>query len=151
MTQRVSFNAHFNTEINSYQIEMTVKRLSGQDANWVTTNRPFLEKLRKHMMHWRNMSRDNQKIYVKRAEAEFSGGKPTHDEPPPATFEEDSVPVNDAAGEPPTTDAKAPASMPLFQEGVDPKAPKTPTTLDEKKTDGGSKPATDSSDDTKTT
>jgi hypothetical protein len=121
VTQTVSFNAHFNSEINSYQIQMTIRRVSGQDSNWVTTNRPFLEKLRKHMMHWRNMSSDNQRIYVSRADAEFSGLSPAHVEPPPAQFATDSVPVSDVAGGAPEA-FKADSDLTLFDEGAGPEA-----------------------------
>jgi hypothetical protein len=144
VTQAVHFEARLNTEINSYQITMTIQRVSGQDSNWVTTNRPFLEKLRKHMMHWRNMSADNQKIYVSRAEAEFSGLSPEHVEPMPAPFEEDSVPVNEADGGAPEA-LKPDGGLALFDEGAGPEAKKK---IEDGPADDPAPPLTESDDKT---
>jgi hypothetical protein len=138
VTQTVCFDAHMNTEINSYQIEMTIQRVSGQDSNWVTTNRPFLEKLRKHMMHWRNMSRDNQRIYVARADAEFAGLPYVPAEPAPAPFASDSVPVNDPVSGKPEA-FKAEDDLKLFSE---PAAPETTRETDGSSADDDATPPT---------
>ena len=50
---------------------MTITRLSGQDSNWSTTNIPFMEKLRKYMMHWRNLEASKHHEYVTEAQAFF--------------------------------------------------------------------------------
>lgn len=49
----------------SYQIVMVSTRLSGQDTNWVTTNKPFLERLRTYLMHWRNLGLAQQNFYAR--------------------------------------------------------------------------------------
>ncbi|MCK5805617.1 MAG: FtsX-like permease family protein [Lentisphaeria bacterium] len=55
VTQRLVFNAEYDERVQAYRIAMDVARLSGQDSNWAATNRPFLEKLRTYLLHWRNL------------------------------------------------------------------------------------------------
>lgn len=55
VTQAVLFTAAFDERVDAYRVVMTITRESGQDSNWVTTNKPFLEQLRKLLLHWRNM------------------------------------------------------------------------------------------------
>jgi len=55
VTQTVRFDAHFDERVDSYRINTVITRVSGQDTNWVTTNEPFLERLRKFLIRWRNM------------------------------------------------------------------------------------------------
>ena len=63
VTQRARFRAAYSEHVQSYRITLHIERLSGQDTNWTTTNKPFLEKLRQHMMHWRNLSPESQALY----------------------------------------------------------------------------------------
>jgi len=55
VTQNVRFDARFDERVDSYRVNTEITRISGQDTNWVTTNEPFLEKLRKFLIRWRNM------------------------------------------------------------------------------------------------
>ncbi|MDA0322869.1 MAG: FtsX-like permease family protein [Verrucomicrobia bacterium] len=55
VTQNVRFDARFDELVDSYRVNTEITRISGQDTNWVTTNEPFLEKLRKFLIRWRNM------------------------------------------------------------------------------------------------
>ena len=71
VTQHIEFVAKFDEVVESYRVHMTITRLSGQDSNWSTTNIPFMEKLRKHMMHWRNLEATKHHEYVTEAQAYF--------------------------------------------------------------------------------
>ncbi len=68
VTQDVVFLAAFDEVVNCYRIFLDIKRISGQDSNWVVTNKPFLEKLRKYLMYWRNLAPSERMVFVKRAE-----------------------------------------------------------------------------------
>ena len=71
VTQHIEFVARFDEVVESYRVHMTITRLSGQDSNWSTTNIPFMEKLRKYMMHWRNLEATKHHEYVTEAQAYF--------------------------------------------------------------------------------
>jgi hypothetical protein len=70
VTQRVTLVCAFDHRVQAYRITLTSVRLSGQDTNWVTTNKPFLERLRTYLMHWRNMTAEQQAMYAQ------AGGEP---------------------------------------------------------------------------
>lgn len=63
VTQRVTFMARYDTVVQSYRIHMLVERLSGQDTNWATTNKPFMEGLRKLLLRWRNLDSTQHRWY----------------------------------------------------------------------------------------
>lgn len=71
VTQRVRFHLAYDNRIETYRLTMTITRISGQDTNWVTTNRPFLELLRKYLMHWRNLDASEHIVYGERARELF--------------------------------------------------------------------------------
>jgi len=71
VTQRVIFRAAFDDRVQAYQLTMGVLRLSGQDTNWMTTNKPFLERLRTYLLHWRNLSAGEHGEYTTEGEAIF--------------------------------------------------------------------------------
>jgi len=71
VTQEVDFHAVYDELVQSYRIRTTITRLSGQDSNWATTNKPFLEKLRKYMMNWRNLAPAEHALYIERAKETF--------------------------------------------------------------------------------
>ena len=66
----------YDAVVQSYRLHMTIDRVSGQDSNWVTTNRPFLERLRKYLMQWRSMSPEQHLVYVAQADALFAAAGP---------------------------------------------------------------------------
>ena len=66
------FQAAYDETVGSYDIRMNIRRISGQDSNWVTVNKPFLEKLRKYLMHWRNLNQAQHAMYVQQAAQEFA-------------------------------------------------------------------------------
>jgi hypothetical protein len=51
---------------------MKVERVSGQENNWATTNKPFFERMRKHLIRWRNIDPTRQNHYVNQSEDLFS-------------------------------------------------------------------------------
>jgi len=55
VTQITAFEARYDDVADSYRMYMTTDRTSGQDTNWATVNKPFLEKLRKLLIQWRNI------------------------------------------------------------------------------------------------
>lgn len=71
VTQNVRFTARYDESVRSYRIDLTAERVSGQDQHWVTTNRPFLEKLRRLLMRWRNLDAGRHEWYVAQAEQLF--------------------------------------------------------------------------------
>ena len=71
VTQQVRFLAAYDETVDSYNVKMNIRRVSGQDSNWVTVNKPFLEKLRKYLMHWRNLDQAQHAMYVQLAAQEF--------------------------------------------------------------------------------
>ncbi|OGV78549.1 MAG: hypothetical protein A2340_12105 [Lentisphaerae bacterium RIFOXYB12_FULL_60_10] len=56
VTQDVLFTAQFDERVQSYRVTMVIERSSGQDSNWVATNKPYLEHLRQYLLHWRNLT-----------------------------------------------------------------------------------------------
>lgn len=55
VTQASVFEAAYAAHVGAYRVTMRTTRRSGQDANWVTTNKPYLEQLRKLLLNWRNL------------------------------------------------------------------------------------------------
>lgn len=72
VTQTVTFRAAYDETVQSYRVVMTVTRLSGQDTTWVTTNKPFLEKMRSYLINWRNLDATRHAFYVQQAQRLFS-------------------------------------------------------------------------------
>ena len=73
VTQNICFVTQFDEEVDSFRVHMEVERVSGQDSNWVTTNKPFLELLRRLLMQWRNMDNALHQWYVTQANALIKG------------------------------------------------------------------------------
>jgi len=71
VTQQVVFRGAYDERVQAYRIAMQTTRLSGQDTNWVTTNTPFLERLRTYLLHWRNLDASEHALYVQRADRLF--------------------------------------------------------------------------------
>ena len=73
VTQMVRFQASYEQIVQSYRVNMTINRSSGQDTNWVTTNKPFLEKLRTVLIRWRNLDPTQHAWYVQMAGRLYRG------------------------------------------------------------------------------
>jgi hypothetical protein len=71
VTQEVLFETYYDDVVGSHRARLSVTRMSGQDTNWATTNRPFLEKLRKLLMRWRNMDPTQHNLYSDRGRELF--------------------------------------------------------------------------------
>ena len=72
VTQRVIFSLAYVERLQSYQLTMQNVRLSGQDTNWVTTNKPFLERLRTYLMHWRNLDAAQHGLFAQTSQRMFA-------------------------------------------------------------------------------
>ncbi len=71
VTQQMTFLAHYDDVVQSFRVRMTTVRVSGQDSNWISTNKPFLEKLRKHMLQWRNLDAGQHELFVRKGQESF--------------------------------------------------------------------------------
>jgi hypothetical protein len=71
VTQTLDFHAAYDDTVESYRVAMTIRRVTGQDTNWVTTNRPFLERMRRLLLQWRNLDATRHGVYVQEADALF--------------------------------------------------------------------------------
>lgn len=67
VTENLRFDLCYDDYVRAYRLALKIERVSGQDANWLTTNRPFLERLRKYLMRWRNLDLGQQTLYVKQS------------------------------------------------------------------------------------
>ena len=65
VTENLRFRLYYDDVVHAYRLVLKIERVSGQDVNWITTNRPFLERMRKYLMRWRNLDLGQQTIYVK--------------------------------------------------------------------------------------
>lgn len=71
VTQKVNIQAGYDWKVQAHTIVMSISRTSGQDSNWVTTNKPFLEKLRQYLMHWRDLDSVQRALYVEHGKQSF--------------------------------------------------------------------------------
>jgi len=71
VTQDVTFVAKFDERVQSYRVTMDIERVSGQDTNWAATNKPFLERLRQYLLHWRNVSSAQHGVCVEHGNRMF--------------------------------------------------------------------------------
>jgi hypothetical protein len=76
VTQDVTFTTQYDEVVSSFRLHMAVDRISGRDTNWVTTNKPFLERMRKFLIRWRNIDPTRQTWFVKNAVSMFEAGVP---------------------------------------------------------------------------
>lgn len=81
VTQEVHFQAAYDPLLEAYRIHLAITRLSGQDTNWVTTNRPFLERLRIHLLQWRNLTAADHLAFARRGTETFESAGESLDGP----------------------------------------------------------------------
>jgi ABC-type antimicrobial peptide transport system permease subunit len=72
VTQKMTFQASYDEVVQAFRITMTTVRVSGQDSNWISTNKPCLEKLRKHMLQWRNLDAGQHELFVRKGQESFA-------------------------------------------------------------------------------
>ncbi len=75
VTQRVTFETRFDDVVGSYRLNLTIDRVSGQDTNWVTTNKPFLNAMRKLLLQWRNIDPTHQHWYGRQGQRLLEAGR----------------------------------------------------------------------------
>lgn len=75
VTQSIVFEGAHDERVEAYRLTLRIVRESGQDANWVATNKPFLEHLRKLLLHWRNLEPAEHDVYVRRGRSLFDSGE----------------------------------------------------------------------------
>ena len=71
VTQVTTFEARYDEVAESYRMTMATDRSSGQDTNWVTVNKPFLEKLRHLLIRWRNIDPTKHHWHVEQGKKLF--------------------------------------------------------------------------------
>jgi len=71
VTQHATFKATYDEIVKSYRLHIDIERDSGRDTNWITTNRPFLERMRKHLIRWRNIDSTRQNWHVQHSDRLF--------------------------------------------------------------------------------
>lgn len=64
VTQELRIIAAFDDVVGAYRITLQIERISGQDTNWTTVNKPFLERLRAYLMQWRNLTEEEQQDFI---------------------------------------------------------------------------------------
>ncbi|HCN06596.1 MAG TPA: hypothetical protein DIT01_01595 [Lentisphaeria bacterium] len=64
VTQELRIIAAFDDVVGAYRITLEIERISGQDTNWTTVNKPFLERLRAYLMQWRNLTGEEQQAFI---------------------------------------------------------------------------------------
>ena len=72
VTQSIAFDARYDDVVHAFRVTMAIVRLSGQDSNWISTNRPFLEKLRKHFLQWRNLGAGQHELFAQKGRESFA-------------------------------------------------------------------------------
>ena len=63
VNQRTEVYAYFDPKVGAYRIAMHLIRRAGEESNWKTANKPFLEGLRKHLLRWRSQNQTSQERY----------------------------------------------------------------------------------------
>ncbi len=76
VTQAVHLQARFDPDLESYGLRLRIRRESGQDVSWAAINRPFLERLRKLLLQWRNLDPSRHQWYVALADKIFAAPNP---------------------------------------------------------------------------
>ena len=63
VSQHVLFRAIPTGDHNVYGIELTIHRLSGEDASWRRVNQRFMNAIRKQFLIWRTVSPEAKEAY----------------------------------------------------------------------------------------
>jgi hypothetical protein len=71
-----------------FEVEVLLKRLSGDDGSWYRMNRTFLTELRQQFLQWRTLTPQRMMQYVEESRRLFA----KVDEPAPATPEPIATP-----------------------------------------------------------
>jgi hypothetical protein len=77
VSQHVVIRAIPEAEHNIFQIQLDIKRLSGEDASWRRVNQRFMNVIRKQFLIWRTVDADAKETYGNQAQALLSGEQKT--------------------------------------------------------------------------
>ncbi|MGQ9478673.1 MAG: M28 family peptidase [Thermoproteota archaeon] len=69
VSQKVDIAAVFNEKINRYEVVLLLKRLSGPQNTWITSNYRFIDNLRKQLIMWGSFSASEKEKYISKAAA----------------------------------------------------------------------------------
>lgn len=64
VTQEVIITTVFNEEVGAFMVCANTVRISGMDKNWLATNKPFLNGIRKYLLYWRVLEEQGQKSHM---------------------------------------------------------------------------------------
>ncbi|MHC4873050.1 MAG: ABC transporter permease [Planctomycetota bacterium] len=64
VTQNVIVSTIYNEAVGAFMVRAETERLSGMDTNWVATNQPFLNGIRKYLLHWRVLEEEGQQAHM---------------------------------------------------------------------------------------
>jgi hypothetical protein len=53
VTEIVEVITFYHPKVGAYMVKMVITRVSGTDSNWLRTNQPFSDEIRKLMLRWR--------------------------------------------------------------------------------------------------
>jgi len=68
VNQVVECYAGYDPRVRAHMFSVHLTRISGQTANWLAVNQPFLEALRKRLLNWRSQRPATQQAYVEKGE-----------------------------------------------------------------------------------
>jgi ABC-type antimicrobial peptide transport system permease subunit len=75
VSQNVQLRALPTEDAGISRIEMVIRRLSGEDANWRRLNRGFLTLMRKQFLIWRTIPRTTKEDYIREGEERLAARK----------------------------------------------------------------------------
>jgi hypothetical protein len=79
--QELTLLVHPGRFAESFEVELLLRRLSGNDTSWYRMNRPFLTELRKQFLQWRSLTPERMMRYVQRSH-EISATEPAESAEP---------------------------------------------------------------------
>lgn len=71
VTQRVRMQTRFNEQVGAFMVTAEVERISGQESNWIATNKPFLNGIRKYLMQWRMLPAEGREAHLEEGMKRF--------------------------------------------------------------------------------
>ena len=73
MSQHVVIRALPESEHNIYQIQLDIRRLSGEDASWRRVNQRFMNVIRKQFLIWRTVDAEAKEAYRSQGQELLAG------------------------------------------------------------------------------
>lgn len=67
--QNVTYRTFLDPVVGAHMLDVLCVRQAGQDTNWLSVNRPFVNRIRKHLLRWRALSPQDQEQYREAGEA----------------------------------------------------------------------------------